>query len=105
MCSFILTELAVGGKQLQSYIKEFKYPDSKTGVIKDRKLYVLNEDATRLGGIDLEGVDEAGIKILTEMFQGKEISDFTRKPKDPDAPKIEYPKIGVYKAFSKAKVQ
>lgn len=90
--------------KMKAYIKSFTYPDSKTGLPKERSLYVLNEDENRLGGIDLFNVDEDGLKTLTEMFKEKEISDFSKKPKDPLAPKVEYPKIGVYKAFLKNKI-
>lgn len=88
-----------------AYKKEFNYPDSKTGELKARRLFVLNEDASRVGGIDLAGVNEDELKTLEEMFKEKEVKDFSRKPKDPNAPKVEYPKIGVYKAFSKSKIQ
>lgn len=87
-----------------AYIKDFTYPDSKTGMPKNRKLYVLNEDVNRIAGIDLDTVNEEELAQLKEMFKNHEISDFTRKPKDPTAPKVETPRIGAYKAFSKAKI-
>lgn len=89
---------------MKAYIKEFNYPDSKTGLPKARRLFVLNEDAGRLGGIDLESVDENGLQTLNEMFKEKEVTDFTRKPKDPNVPKVEYPKIGIYRAYKKEKI-
>lgn len=89
---------------MTAFIKEFVYPDSKTGMPKARRLFVLNEDASRLGGIDLEGVTPEGEATLKEMFKEKEVTDFTRKPKDPLAPKVEYPTIGRYKAYSKGKI-
>lgn len=89
---------------MKAYIKEFNYPDSKTGISKARRVFVLNEDVGRIGGIDLESVSDEELNTLTEMFKEKDISDFSRKPKDPNAPKSEAPRIGVYKAYSKSKI-
>lgn len=90
---------------MKAYIKEFEYPDSKSEKheLKHRKVFVLNEDSTRIGGIDLENVTLEEIKNLEGSLREKDISDFSRKPKDPLQPKIVYP--GTYKAFSKSKIR
>lgn len=86
----------------KAYVKEFKYPDSKTGQLKERRFLILNEDESRIGGIDLSTVPPEQAVVLIESTKEHDISDFSRKPKDPSAPARTY--IGVYKAFSKSKI-
>lgn len=85
-------------------VKIFKYTKSGTDGLVDRKLVVLNEDATRLGGFDLTGVADEDANKVIEYFKDHEVKGFERRPKGTPKPeyetKFEYP----YKVFSKAKI-
>lgn len=89
---------------MKTFVKEFNYPDSKTGEAKARRLLVLNEDATRFGGIDLSTVTPEEEATLVKNFAERDITDFSRKPKTEGLEEKPAPKIGMYKAFSKSKI-
>ena len=89
---------------MKAFVKEFNYPDSKTGEAKARRLLVLNEDATRYGGIDLSTVTPEEEQSLVASCAEKEITDFSRKPKAEGVEEKTTPRIGMYKAFSKSKI-
>ena len=85
-------------------VKTFKYTKSGTEGLVERKVVVLNEDATRIGGFDLTGVPEEEAKNVEEYFKDYVVKGFERRPKDAPKPEYEIQFNYPYKAFSKAKI-
>ena len=80
----------------------FKYTKTGSEGLVDRKLLVLNEDATRVGGLEITGSSDEELEKLEESFKDYTIRDFSRQPKndEPKENKFDY----AYRAFSKAKI-
>ena len=80
----------------------FKYTKTGSEGLVDRKLLVLNEDATRVGGLEITGAPDEELEKLEESFKDYTIRDFSRQPKndEPKENKFDY----AYRAFSKAKI-
>ena len=85
-------------------VKIFKYTKSGMEGLVERKVVVLNEDATRIGGFDLTGVPEEEAKKVEEYFKDHVVKGFERRPKDAPKPEYETKFNYPYKAFSKAKI-
>ena len=85
-------------------IRTFKY--TKTGVkgLVERKVIVLNEDANRIGGLEVTGVPADELAKLEAKFQNVTPKGFGRRapgePKPEYADKLPYQ----YRAFSKSKI-
>jgi len=85
-------------------VRTFKY--TKTGVkgLVERTVIVLNEDETRIGGLDITGESPEKIAELTKQYENTAVKGFTRRPKG--TPKdTSYTSPYSYRAFSKAKIQ
>ena len=85
-------------------VRTFKY--TKTGVegLVERTVIVLNEDETRIGGLDITGESPEKIAELTKQYENTAVKSFTRRPKG--TPKdTSYTSPYSYRAFSKAKIQ
>lgn len=84
-------------------VRTFKY--TKTGVkgLVERTVIVLNEDETRIGGLDITGESPEKIAELTKQYENTAVKGFTRRPKG--TPKETYASPYSYRAFSKAKIQ
>lgn len=80
----------------------FKYTKTGSEGLVDRKLLVLNEDTTRVGGLEITGASDEELEKLEESFKDYTIRDFSRQPKndEPKENKFNY----AYRAFSKAKI-
>lgn len=80
----------------------FKYTKTGSEGLVDRKLLVLNEDAIRVGGLEITGASDEELETLEESFKDYTIRDFSRQPKsdEPKENKFDY----AYRAFSKAKI-
>lgn len=64
---------------MKSYVKEFKYV-GKDGEIKNRKLFVMRETDTAVGGIELTYLTEEEQKaVLNNLKNNEVISDFVTK--------------------------
>lgn len=84
-------------------VRTFKY--TKTGVegLVERTVIVLNEDETRIGGLDITGESPEKIAELTKQYENTAVKGFTRSPKG--TPKETYSSPYSYRSFSKAKIQ
>lgn len=80
----------------------FKYTKTGSEGLVDRKLLVLNEDATRVGGLEITSASDEELETLKESFKDYIIRNFSRQPKndEPKENKFDY----AYRAFSKAKI-
>ena len=85
-------------------VKTFKYTKSGEEGLVERKVVVLNEDASRIGGFDITGVPDEDANKVIDYFKDHEIKGFERRPKDAPKPEYEIKFDYPYKAFSKAKI-
>lgn len=87
---------------MSARIMTFKYTKTGSDGLVDRKLLVLNEDATRVGGLEITGASDEELETLEESFKDYTIRDFSRQPKsdEPKENKFDY----AYRAFSKVKI-
>lgn len=85
-------------------LKEFNYTKSGAEGLVKRKVFVLNEDATRIGGFDLSEATDADIAKVSEYFKDYVVKGFERRPKGEPKPEYEVKFDFPYKAFSKAKI-
>lgn len=86
-----------------AYLRTFKYTKSGVDGLIERKVIVLNEDQTRIGGLDLTGEKPDVIANLVKQYESVEVRSFARLPKDAPKPARDY--IYPYKAFSKSKIE
>lgn len=86
-----------------AYLRTFKYTKSGVDGLIERKVIVLNEDQTRIGGLDLTGENSDVIANLVKQYETVEVRSFTRRPKDSPKQSHDYPYP--YKAFSKSKIE
>lgn len=59
---------------MKSYVKEFKYI-GKDGKIKNRKLFVMRETDTAVGGIELTYLPEDEQKLVLENLKEHEVKE------------------------------
>ncbi len=85
-------------------IKEFKYTKTGTDGLITRKLLVLNEDATRIGGFELTNATPEDLEKLQNKFKDHQVKDFSRRKKGEPKPEYEEQITYPYRAFSKAKI-
>lgn len=85
-------------------LREFKYTKTGSDTLVSRKVFVLNEDASRIGGLELTGASDEAVNEVVSFFKDHAIGDFSRRPKGAPKPEYERKFDFPYKAFSKAKI-